>query len=162
MNRVQKFLNEKVIGSLLNFLIQGISPQKLALAISVGFLVGIFPILGTHTGLTILAIYVLRLNPASVLLITNLFFPLFFVFVIPFVRVGEFLFQAQQVSISIEGVKKMTESGFIYTLQSLGMTLVYAFAGWAIFSIPVGVAIYYITLKPLLSLNKHKKDKVVA
>ncbi len=161
MYRFQSYLKDKLIGGLLKFLKQGISPQKLALAISIGFLVGIFPILGTHTALSMLVIYLFRLNPASIFLITNLAFPLFFVFVIPFVRLGENIFNEQHIAISIESVYKMMNLGFLNAIETLGMTLVYAFTGWLVFSIPAGLVLYFLSLRPLRSLGKMKSEKIL-
>ncbi len=155
MNRVSAFFRKNLTGKLINFLKQGITPHKLALAIAIGCTVGIFPVLGTHTALTLLVIFIFRLNPASVFLITNLIFPLFFVFVIPFVRFGEMIFCVPHIEISISGVYEMMENGLWFTLQKLGMTLIYAIFGWLIFSIPVSFTLYYLSLTSIQKLDRN-------
>ncbi|MFN0049514.1 MAG: DUF2062 domain-containing protein [Cytophagales bacterium] len=155
----RELIKEKIFNNLIKFLKQGTSPQKLALGISIGVVVGVFPILGTHTALTLLVIYLLKLNPASIFLITNIVFPLFFVFVIPFIRFGEIICNAEKVAISISSVYNMMDLGILYTLQTLGMTLVYAFVGWAIFSIPVGLALYFLSIRPLMNLGMIAQKK---
>jgi uncharacterized protein (DUF2062 family) len=44
-----RFLRRRLIDPLLALLTQGITPQKLALSIAIGAIVGIFPVLGSTT-----------------------------------------------------------------------------------------------------------------
>lgn len=144
MNVLFLFFKKNVVEKLISFLKQGVSPQKLALSISVAIGIGVFPILGTHTGLSFLAIFLLGLNPAVVFLVTNLVFPLFFVFVIPFVRIGENICAAPHLPLSVEGVTEMLQSGILNTIETLGMTLVYGFVGWAVALVPMVLFCFYI------------------
>jgi uncharacterized protein (DUF2062 family) len=146
-----------------NFLLQGITPPQLALCVCLGFLIGIFPILGFHSLLVLLVIFMLRLNPAALFLISNLVFPLFFVFVIPFMRLGEFVFSAKPLIFSISEITIQMQSNPLKTIQFLGMGIIYAFVGWLLVAIPVGFGIYILFLKIFnkvsLQLNTDKRLK---
>jgi hypothetical protein len=54
-SRLKKFWRERVVALVASQLVQGITPQKMALTIALGLSLGIFPILGATTTLCALA-----------------------------------------------------------------------------------------------------------
>jgi uncharacterized protein (DUF2062 family) len=154
MYQLKILLKEQVIGKLLKFLQQGVSPYKLALGLALGIVIGVFPLIGTHTFLTFLAIYFFRLNPASILLVTNLVFPLFFLCIIPFLQVGEFVLQTNRSNLSMDMIYKLADTGIISTIKTLGSILLYAVVGWMTVCIPLSFLIYYSILSPMKHLEK--------
>ena len=57
-----QFLRRKVMTPLLDLLRQGVTPEKIAAAIAIGCVLGVFPMLGTTTALCAAAAALLRLN----------------------------------------------------------------------------------------------------
>lgn len=71
---------------------QGLTRKELAVSMTLGFLLGIFPLYGVTTLLIVFVAYRWKLNHAVMISVGYLFTPLLFVFWIPFIRVGELLF----------------------------------------------------------------------
>src|SRR5580698_196473 len=73
---------------ILALLRMGASPEKLAWSLSVGFIIGINPILGSTTVLCLLVAFIFRLNVAASQIGNHLTYPLQVLLLIPFIRLG--------------------------------------------------------------------------
>src|ERR1700679_4030488 len=71
--------------------VRELSPQQVALLVSVGLVLGVFPIVGCPTVLCLLAAFGLRLNPAALQVINNLSSPLQLALLLPLGRAGALL-----------------------------------------------------------------------
>jgi uncharacterized protein (DUF2062 family) len=71
---------------------QGISPQRLALTLALGFAIGCIPVLGVTTALCVIVALGLRLNFPVIQAANWAAAPLQLVLIIPFVRLGGRLF----------------------------------------------------------------------
>lgn len=152
MKKLKNWAKTNITNQFVKFLQQGLSSKELALTISLGFCLAVFPIIGTHTALSLLVIYFLRLNPAAFLIISNLCFPLFFLLIFPFFQLGLVICNANENTYSFEYFSKMMDLGLINVIQTLGKTLVFAVVGWLIFCIPIGILIYFISYKIVLKI----------
>lgn len=82
-------------------LTQGTSPGKIAQAIAWGVTIGIFPIIGSTTLLSLIVGVPMKLNQPILHAFKWLATPLQWALVLGFYRAGEWLFQAPHVSIHI-------------------------------------------------------------
>ena len=73
---------------IVDLLRQGITPEKIALSIALGAVLGIFPVLGSTTILCVAAAYVLRLNLPAIQLVNFLIYPLQLILFLPFLQAG--------------------------------------------------------------------------
>ncbi len=71
---------------------QGISPQRLALTLALGFAIGCIPVLGVPTVLCAALAMALRLNLPAIQAANYLAMPLQLFLIVPFVRMGGWLF----------------------------------------------------------------------
>ena len=71
-----------------SLLTQGISAEKISFALAIGFTVGTFPILGTHTIIGIALAFIFRLNQVAVYLGAWLSAPVFVLLLLPSLRTG--------------------------------------------------------------------------
>jgi uncharacterized protein (DUF2062 family) len=71
---------------------QGISPRRLALTLALGFALGCFPVVGIPTALCALLAMALKLNLPAIEAANYMVMPLQFVLIVPFVRLGGWLF----------------------------------------------------------------------
>src|SRR5271157_6385026 len=71
---------------------QGISPQRLALTLALGFAIGCIPMLGVATALCILVSFALRLNFPAIQAANWLAMPLQMLLIVPFMRLGGRIF----------------------------------------------------------------------
>jgi uncharacterized protein (DUF2062 family) len=100
-SRLKKFWRERVVALVAAQLVQGFTPQKIALTIALGLNLGIFPILGATTTLCAVAGLWLKLNQPVIQLVNWLASPLQLVMILVFVRLGEWLVHAPHISFSI-------------------------------------------------------------
>jgi len=144
--RLEQFWRERVVGLVLAQLKQGVTPQKIALTITLGVCLSAFPILGT-TSLLCFALGVwLGLNQPIIQLVNWLGSPLQLGLFAPFVRLGEQLTRSPRVSFSIpELIAKFRVSPLEFT-REFGLTGWHAIVGWLVVVPLVGVVLYFIFL----------------
>jgi len=139
----------RVVTPIVNQLKQGITPEKIALTIALGVLLGIFPILGSTTILCGLAAIALRLNQPVIQLINYLAYPLQFVLLIPFYRAGEHLLGRDPVPLNIPLLIKRFWADTGQFFKDFGMIAAGGILVWVIVAPPT-IAAIYLTVRPLL------------
>ena len=100
-SRLKKFWRERVVAVIVAQLTQGMTPEKIALTIALGLNLAMFPILGSTTLLCAAVAFWLKLNQPIIQLVNWLAYPLQFVMLLPFIRIGEWLLRAPPVTFSI-------------------------------------------------------------
>jgi uncharacterized protein (DUF2062 family) len=140
----------RVVAPIVAQLRQGITPQKIALTLALGGVLGIFPILGATTLLCAIAGVWLRLNQPIIQLVNYLVYPLQLALLIPFYRAGERLFGAAPVPIvDVAGlIARFGESPWQFILD-YGLVGLYGIAVWAL-AAPLLAVLAYRLLKPAL------------
>lgn len=147
---MKNWLHHKVVRPVSGWLRQGITPRKLSLAIALGAIVGVFPLIGATTLISAAAAVLLRLNMAAVQLANYLVYPLQFLLLIPFYQLGAWLFGTEPVTIAGKTLVKMFTTDFWASLQQLWQLTLHAIAAWGLVAVPAGALLYGI-LKPVLS-----------
>jgi uncharacterized protein (DUF2062 family) len=143
----------KKLTPVLDLFTQGLSPEKVALCIAVGVMMGIFPIFGVTSILGLAAALVLRLNLPAMQLINYLVYPLQLVLVIPFIRMGEWIFGSSTMHITLDRLMVLARSDFWEALTILETAILQAVAAWLV----VGSALVpclYLVVKLLLRRTK--------
>src|SRR4051812_1217439 len=98
--QLPRWANERVVAPVMAQFRQGLTPSKIALSIVVGVTMGLCPVLNTTTMLCLVAAFLLRLNQPVVHVLNQAVAPLQFMLVIPFIRAGEFFFDAPALPLS--------------------------------------------------------------
>jgi uncharacterized protein (DUF2062 family) len=159
-SRLKKFWRERVVALVASQLVQGITPQKMALTIALGLSLGIFPILGATTTLCALAGICLRLNQPIIQLVNYLASPLQLMLILVFVRIGERLMRAPRISFSIpELIRKFHESPLKF-FREFGMTGLHGIIAWLVIAPFLAILIYFLLLAPLKKLSARKVPTV--
>jgi len=145
----QSLFYRKILVPLMDLLRQGITPEKIALSLAIGICLGVFPIIGTTTALCTLAAIVFRLNLPAVQLVNYLVYPLQLALLVPFIRLGEIIFRAPHVSLSLtvilESIKRSAwQATKIYWTSGWHAVIAWCFVG------PVSIGIIYLVLAPAL------------
>lgn len=143
-------LHRWLIGPVAALLSQGITPQKLALSIAVGAIVGIFPVLGTTTVLCTLAAAALRLNLVAVQTVHYAMTPVQVLLIIPFVRVGEHLLGVPPQPLSVADGMDLIAQGALHAVTVLWDAIVHAVIGWLILG-PLAIALCYWIARRMLA-----------
>lgn len=142
------FWQRRVLAPILAQLRQGITPEKIALTLALGFALAVFPILGSTTILCALAAALLRLNQPIIQLVNYLAYPLQFLLLIPFYRAGEW-FGAPHLELSIPEMIERFRAGPGQFMLDFGSIALGGIAAWCLLAPPVALLLYEL-LKPLL------------
>jgi uncharacterized protein (DUF2062 family) len=149
------FFYRKLVRPLLDLLRQGVTLEKIALSVALGAALGVSPALGWTTALCAIAALVLRLNLPAIQIVNYFMYPVQLALLLPFFRLGEKLFGAKHMPLSISQIFQLIHSGVWNAIRFLWTTTWHAIVVWAILA-PVFVAIAYALLTPLLrrALNR--------
>jgi hypothetical protein len=138
------YLKRKVITPLHNQLKQGVSPDKLALAVVFGIALGVFPVLGATSLLCAAAALLFRLNMPAIQLINYVVYPLQFVFYIPYFKMGAWLFNQPGNDLNITKILDMLKADLLGAIDHLWLANVRAIAAWCITAPVAGLLLYYV------------------
>jgi len=146
---MKEFLQKRLVRPILQLLTQGITPEKIALSLAFGIMLGIFPVLGTTSLLCLIATLLFRLNLAAVQLVNILVYPLWFALLIPFVRVGERLFGVPPLAMTGSQMLALAHADFLHSISVLWLTALRAAAAWLLVG-PPGIIVLYLILVPMV------------
>ena len=142
-------LRSRIAEPILGQLRQGMSADTIALTIGVGLAIAVIPVIGVTTILSILAAWAFRLNHPVIQAINWTSYPLQLLLLVPFIRMGEWLFGAPRLAFSLEQLVEMGKTDPYGTISRLGVTTAHAVVAWGLFVPFVILGGYYLT-RPLL------------
>lgn len=145
---VKNWLYRKIIEPLLAFLKQGMSPQRLALCVAIGVVIGNIPILGVSTILCALIALMFGLNLPAIQLVQALMAPTQVLLIIPFVRLGEWMLRAPHQPLSIKAASALIATGVVPAVRGLWDAIVHAGFAWLLMA-PLATYLLYRTLTPM-------------
>jgi len=135
----------RLFAPFLELLRQGMSPEKISLTIALGIILGVTPVLGSTTLLCTLAAVALRLNLPAIQLVNGAVYPLQLILLIPFYKMGAWMFHANTSTISLQGVAALIRAGLWYAVQSLWLVTLHALVAWMALGL-VATALLYALL----------------
>jgi len=130
-------------------LVGGVSPEKLALSLAAGIVLGVFPALGWTTLLCTAAAWTLRLNLPAIQLVNWLTAPLQLALLIPFIRCGEWLFGVPASALSVETIVGLIQADVLGAVQTLWWATMRAIVAWLLAGAAAGAALYASLVSPL-------------
>ncbi|MGH8540976.1 MAG: DUF2062 domain-containing protein [Stenotrophobium sp.] len=129
---------------------QGITPEKIALTLALGAVLGVFPILGSTMILCGLAGWRLKLNQPIIQVINYFVYPLQLILLLPFYRAGEALFRQPPVPLfSVTELVQRFAAGPLKFITDYGMVALYGIAVWCLLA-PVAAPLIYGLTRPVL------------
>jgi uncharacterized protein (DUF2062 family) len=137
----------------------GFTNEKLAFSLTIGILVGCFPIIGTTTVLGVLLAALFRQNLAVIQSLNWIMAPVQLILILPLIRFGAVLFNASSQKIQLHLIVHAFDQGILHGITFLGILSIYAIIAWVLFAIPVGAACYF-TIFYLLNRWKKKNNKL--
>jgi uncharacterized protein (DUF2062 family) len=148
----RSFWQRRVVNLLVGQLKQGITPEKIALTVALGFTLGIFPIMGTTTVLCAVVGIWLKLNQPIIQFVNYIIYPLQISLILVFVRVGEWMTRAERVPFSIPELLRKFQASPRRFMQEFGVTGLHAMIALAVAAPVLIVVIYYSVLTPMRKL----------
>ena len=122
----------RLITPLRSLLRQGVSPEKLALSVSLGTVCGLVPVLGVSTALCAGLALALGLNLPAIQLVNYLLTPLQLLLIIPQLRFGEWLLRAPPFPITLDSGLALLSHGVLEAVRVLGTAIAHATFAWLV------------------------------
>ena len=145
----------KVVRPMIGFLRQGLTPERLSFTIALGITLGVTPILGSTVLLCTLAAVTFRLNLAAIQLVNWLVYPFQLILLIPFYRLGGWIFRTPPSELSVVHILAMIHTNLLYAIATLWTVTVHAIVAWLLLgSIATGL-IYLLLLPVLCGMRNH-------
>jgi uncharacterized protein (DUF2062 family) len=129
------------------WLSQGVSPRRLALTLALGLAIGCIPVLGISTLVCLALAFALRLNLPAIQAANYLAMPLQLLLIVPFVRLGGWLFTSSQMQAArAEALAHATPQSVVEGFARLAAQAMFA---WLLLAIPA-VVLLTAAFTPLL------------
>lgn len=126
----------------------GLSPFQLAITLSFGITLGLFPFIGLTTILCFVFAFVFRLNLIVIQLVNWIVAPLQLALLVPFYQIGNYFnsyFSNATITVNTTKVN-VIESNLFQKLLLLIDSQLLAIFGWAVICIPFALSIHFISL----------------
>lgn len=153
---IKRLGDNRLTRHILDLLKQGITPQKIALAVVLGALLGIAPVLGTTIVSCTVAALALGLNLPLIQLVNNLVYPLQLLLLIPFVQAGQWLFRQPPLPLSVSQIVAEFQRNFWGSVVGFWSYTWHGAVAWLLFSAVAGPLMYFLLLFPLKRVLKKK------
>ena len=144
------WLRRRILEPLLALLRQGISPNRLALCVAIGVVVGNIPVLGVSTILCAAIALAFRLNLAAIQLVQAAMAPTQVLLIIPFVRLGEWMLRVPPQTLSIKEGLALLARGAGHAIVVLWDAILHAGLAWIMVA-PFAVYSFYKLLTPVFA-----------
>jgi uncharacterized protein (DUF2062 family) len=145
---VKNWLRRRILEPLLALLRQGISPDRLALCVAIGVVVGNIPILGISTILCAAIALAFLLNLAAIQVVQAAMAPTQILLIIPFVRLGEWILRVPPQPVSIKEGLALLAQGAGHAIVALWDAILHAGFAWVLVA-PFAAYLVYRLLTPV-------------
>lgn len=140
------YLRRRIGGPLAEMFTQGASPKAISECVVLGALIGLVPLFGTSTvTLTIVAAR-RHLNMPAIHAVNWLMAGPQLALWIPFMRVGERLFQSQPLPLQPGQILELLRGDALQCLQHSGIAVVHALTGWIVLCVPLSWVCYVLLI----------------
>lgn len=136
----------RVTNTIISLLGQGITPRKISLSMTLGIVVGIFPIIGLPAIICVIIAALCRLNHVIIQIFNWLVYPLQLILIIPFYRLGNIIFRDAPLTVTLDKILASYQSDFWGTMGYLADITLHAIVARGLAAIIAGPVIYGISL----------------
>ena len=155
---MRAFFMRRILLPILNLLRQGITPEKIALSIALGIVLGVTPVLGSTTILCMAAAVALKLNLPAMQLVNYLVYPLQLALLLPFIRMGEWIFAAPHVQLTALQIAAMIRSNVGAAIAALWTATLHALVAWMAIGALASPLIYMLLMPALKRLARPRLE----
>lgn len=143
-----RLLRKRVGDPLLALLKQGLTPEKMAASVALGAGIAVLPILGITTILCVFLAWAFGLNQAAVQVANYAAYPLQFILLIPFIRMGEWLFRAPRLPLDSSQIVNLVKADIWGAVGLLWQSTWHGVVAWALV-VPLAAVILGFCLVPI-------------
>jgi len=133
------------VEQLFNLILTSGDPRKIALSVTFGFYLGIFPIVGTASVLCLITSFIFRLDHLFTQLVNAVVFPVQLLFIIPFYKIGCFLVDNTPVLVQPVTVIKLFNTESTYYFSELFSLVIGSILAWGLFSAATSILFFRLT-----------------
>ena len=149
-----RFSKRHIISTISQALQRGTSPRKLAFTFALGVVVGIFPVWGISTWVCFGLAILFRINVVILQLVNYLVFPLQLTLIVPFIKIGTWIFSLKPFPYEPEELLDMFRADFLLVLKETGLSIMVGIGVWSVVAVPLFLTIFYITYLIFSQCNK--------
>ncbi|MDO9182306.1 MAG: DUF2062 domain-containing protein [Bacteriovorax sp.] len=142
----------KITRTFLDQIKQGVTPEKLALSIAFGVVLGTMPVLGITTTMCVFAAFIFRLNHVAIQSLNYIAYPVQILLIIPFIRLGEWIYGRSNTPLNIIEIIDQFKLSFKIAFQKYFILGLIGFTAWAIIAPMAFTIIYWISKKILVKM----------
>jgi uncharacterized protein (DUF2062 family) len=153
-------LQRFVLNPIRDQLTRGITPDKLAWTISLGLMLGVFPIMGTTSLLCFVVGYGFKLNQPILHLFKTLSYPLHIALILVFIRCGQLLNGSPPIPLSIPQLLTRFKESPLQFASDFGLAALHGIEAWLISAIILVPLIHFITLPLLKKIIRKDHSKL--
>ena len=129
------------------WLVEGISPRRLALTLALGFVLGCIPLIGIPTGICLLLALIFRLNLPAIQAANYAAMPFQLALMVPFTRLGGKLTPASARPLDFALLLHMSPQTLMHSSNSLmeqmGVMAGQAMLGWLLLAVPMAALLTF-------------------
>jgi uncharacterized protein (DUF2062 family) len=140
----------------------GLAPEKIALCIVLGVVLGIAPVIGSTTILCAAAAALLGLNQPLIQAVNYLVYPLQFAMIIPFIRAGEWVFGSPRLHLSAQEIAAAVARDPLGAFSAFWTITVQALVAWLLFGVATTIVGYPALAMLLRRIARARAQRVAA
>jgi uncharacterized protein (DUF2062 family) len=144
---MREFLQRRLVQPLLQLLRMGITPEKIALSLAFGLVLGTFPVLGSTTILCTLAVFLFGLNFPAIQIVNYFVYPVQLALLVPLLRAGRILFRAAPLPFKLADILAMIRVSPGSAIRVLWIATLHAIVAWLIVALPM-ILLFNAALRP--------------
>ena len=133
----------KFVFPLIKVIKEGVSTERLSIALALGITIGLMPLYGLTTILVSFIALSLRLNFIAMQIAHYIVTPFQLALIIPFFKIGTSMVKASEAGFSLQHYIHLLKSDFWHTLQEFWLINLSAVGVWLIVSIPLFLGLYF-------------------
>lgn len=145
----ESWWRRRLMAPVVSQLTQGISPDKIAWTISLGLVLGVFPILGSTTLVCLFVGWLCRLNQPILFVSKTLVYPLHLALILVFIHMGERLHGVPLIRFSIPQLLDKFHHDPLQFVRDFGMAAWHGVSAWLLMA-PMAVLIIKFAISPAL------------
>lgn len=148
---------KKIASLVIDELKKGATPEKLSQGLVTGILIGIFPLIGFTTLMSIFAGFLFKLNQIVVQTANCIMYPVQIIMIPIYIKVVSMIFDVGHVPLRPDILItqfKTDPAGFLRQYAIIG---IYAVGLWCILSVALYLILYPIVLKAVIKFKKGRR-----
>jgi uncharacterized protein (DUF2062 family) len=134
-------------------LVQGLTPERIALTVVSGAFLGINPAIGSTTLLCTLIALGLGLNLPLIQITNYAVYPLEILFLVPFIELGHWIVSGRPLTLTRAEILSRFQIGWIPALEQLWTYLLQGLLGWVLVSLALAPPCYWVLSRLLRRLR---------